>query len=65
MDVNTGAQLIAQVGFPIAACVAIFFLYNRTLKDFTETLAEMKVTLQEVSEFVRTLDKRRTKEEEE
>ena len=52
----TVIELVTQVGFPIAACVALFFLYDRSLKGFTETLTKMEAMLGELSAFIRNLD---------
>lgn len=41
MDVNDIVTLIGSLGFPIVACVGMFYLYNRTLKDFTSTLNDI------------------------
>lgn len=38
-------QMISTVGFPIAACVAMFYLYNKTVTGLTETLTSMNHTL--------------------
>ena len=37
MDVNDIVTLIGSLGFPIVACVGMFYLYNRTLKDCANT----------------------------
>ena len=31
---ETVLQIIQQYGFPIAACVAMFYMINKTLKEF-------------------------------
>lgn len=41
MNVNDIVTLIGSLGFPIVACVGMFYLYNRTLKDFTSTLNDI------------------------
>lgn len=53
---TTIVELVTQVGFPIAACIALFFLYDRSLKGFTETLTKMETMLEELSTFIRNLD---------
>ena len=45
MDVNDIVTLIGSLGFPIVACVGMFYLYNRTLKDFTSTLNDIAKSL--------------------
>lgn len=41
MDINTISTLIASVGFPIAACICLFYLLNKQ----TETLNELKIVM--------------------
>lgn len=41
MDVNAVSTLITSVGFPIAACVCLFYLLNKQ----TETLNELKIVM--------------------
>lgn len=38
-------QVISTVGFPIAASVGMFYLYNKTVTSLTETLTSMNHTL--------------------
>ena len=38
MDVNVIIQAIGSVGFPIMACVGLFYLYNETITKITHTL---------------------------
>lgn len=38
-------QVISAVGFPIAASVGMFYLYNKTITKLTETLTSMDHTL--------------------
>lgn len=57
MDVNDIVALIGSLGFPIVACVGMFYLYNRTLKDFTSTLdgiaSEIKELREELEELIK------------
>lgn len=39
------AQIVSTVGFPIAACAGLFYLYDKTIKDLTVTLAKIDSTL--------------------
>ena len=41
MDMSGLATLISSVGFPIAACVCLFYLFNQQ----TETLNELKIVM--------------------
>ena len=56
MDVNDIVALIGSLGFPIVACVGMFYLYNRTLEDFTSTLdgiaGEIKELRGELEELI-------------
>lgn len=49
MDITQIASIISTVGFPIAACVGLFYLYDRTIKDLTVTLAEVAKTLENIN----------------
>ena len=39
------SQLIANVGFPIAAFVMMFYMCNTTIKENTKALAEINLTI--------------------
>lgn len=45
MDANTIISIIGSVGFPIAACCGLFYLYDKTIKDLTITLTKIDATL--------------------
>lgn len=53
MDANTVVSLIGSVGFPIVACVGMFFLYDRTLKEFTTTLNDIVTQIKELREDIK------------
>lgn len=55
MNVNDIVTLIGSLGFPIVACVGMFYLYNRTLKDFTSTLNDIVTQIKELREDIREL----------
>lgn len=57
MDVNEIVTLIGSLGFPIVACVGMFYLYNRTLKDFTCTLNDIASEIKELREELKELIK--------
>lgn len=50
-------QAISTVGFPIAACCVLFYLYDKTLREVVATLQDVSNTLKDVSN---TLRKRET-----
>lgn len=55
MNVNDIVTLIGSLGFPIVACVGMFYLYNRTLKDFTSTLGDIVTQIKELREDIKEL----------
>ena len=55
MDVNDIVTLIGSLGFPIVACVGMFYLYNRTLKDFTSTLNDIVTQIKELREDIKQM----------
>lgn len=57
MDVNGIVTLIGSLGFPIVACVGMFYLYNSTLKDFTNTLDGIASEIKELREELKGLIK--------
>jgi hypothetical protein len=57
MNVNDIVTLIGSLGFPIVACVGMFYLYNRTLKDFTSTLNDIAGEIKELREELKELIK--------
>lgn len=57
MNVNDIVTLIGSLGFPIVACVGMFYLYNRTLKDFTSTLNDIANEIKELREDLKELIK--------
>ena len=48
MDVNGMIQAIGSVGFPIVACCAMFYLYDKTVTKLTSTLERIDKTLDRV-----------------
>lgn len=57
MDVNDIVTLIGSLGFPVVACVGMFYLYNLTLKDFTSTLNDIASEIKELREELKELIK--------
>ena len=41
MDANTISQIISNVGFPIAAFCAMFYMCNTTIKENTKVIGEL------------------------
>lgn len=46
MDAQTMVEIINTTGFPIAACAALFWLVNKTLKAQQEILTEVRTAIQ-------------------
>lgn len=57
MDANDIVTIIGSLGFPIVACVGMFYLYDRTLKDFTSTLDDIANEIKELREELKELIK--------
>lgn len=45
MDANTFTQIIATVGFPIAACVALGFFIKYVIEKFLAAVADMNAKM--------------------
>lgn len=54
MDIQEIINSIGSVGFPIVACVGLFSLYDKTIKDIVNALDNVNQTLNNVNS---TLDK--------
>ena len=50
------AQIISTVGFPIAACAGLFYLYDKTVKDLTITLAKIDATLDGIAKRLDSIE---------
>lgn len=57
MDANTIITMVSSVGFPIAACVGLFYLYDRTIKELTITLSKIDSTLDGVAKAIEEMRK--------
>jgi hypothetical protein len=45
-EINAIVQIINSCGFPIVACGVLFYLYNKTIEKFTETLSKIERSLE-------------------
>lgn len=45
MDYNSIVQAIGSVGFPIVACIGLFWMVNTTMKEFTSTVANLNESI--------------------
>lgn len=57
MDVTQITQVVSSVGFPIVAACGMFYLYDNTIKNITNTLNLINQTLEEVKESTNELIK--------
>lgn len=55
MDVDI-INAIGSIGFPIVACVGLFNLYDRTIKEIVNALADVKSTLHGVNTTLAKID---------
>ena len=58
MDVSAIATLIGSLGFPIVACCALFYLYDKTITKLTTTLEKVDKTLDKVFERLDDLERK-------
>lgn len=45
MDYNSIVQAIGSVGFPIVACVGLFWMVNTTMKELTKAIDGLNETI--------------------
>lgn len=61
MDITEVTQLISSVGFPIVACMAMFYMNNKTLTELKDTIQNnttvMELILQKIGVDVNVKDK--------
>ncbi len=57
MDYTVVLQAIGSVGFPIVACCALFYLYDKTITKLTGTLDKIDKTLDKVFDRIEILGK--------
>lgn len=58
MDVQTIISAIGSVGFPIVACVGIFYLYDKTIKELVNTQTHVIDTLHSVNDTLQRIDEK-------
>lgn len=54
MEIQEIVSAVGSVGFPIVACIGLFYLYDKTIKDIVNALDNVNQTLNNVNA---TLDK--------
>lgn len=57
MDANAIISAIGSVGFPIVACCALFYLYDKTITKLTTTLEKVDKTLDKMFERLESVEK--------
>lgn len=45
MDYNSVVQAIGSVGFPIVACIGLFWMINTTMKEFTASIDKLNESI--------------------
>lgn len=55
MDISTWSQLISTIGFPIAACCAIFYMMNKEREDHKNEVADLKGVIADINETLSAL----------
>ena len=55
MDYNVIITLIGSLGFPIVACIGLFWMINTTMKEFKETVAENTKAMTELVTTVKAI----------
>lgn len=56
-DMGTVISMISNIGFPIAAFVAMFWMTNTTLKDLKTVITENTTLLTELSTKINAMTK--------
>ena len=52
MDYNSIIQAIGSVGFPIVACVGLFWMINTTMKEFTSTISKLNESIIKLTSMI-------------
>lgn len=55
MDIQTISQLISTIGFPIAACCAIFYMMNKEREDHKNEVSTLKDVISNINETLASL----------
>lgn len=56
MDGSDAINAIGSIGFPIVACVGLFSLYDKILKEVITALAEVKSTLNHLNVTLNSIE---------
>ena len=55
MDYNTIVTLDGSLGFPIVACIGLFWMINTTMKEFKESVSENTKAMTELVTTVKAI----------
>lgn len=55
MSASEVSSLISNLGFPIVACGALFWLNLKTSDTYTKTIAEMRKTIEDNTRMIQHL----------
>ena len=55
MDASNWASLISTIGFPIAACCAIFYMMNKEREDHKNEITTLKDVISNINETLASL----------
>lgn len=55
MEFDSIVTTISTVGFPIAACGGLFYLYDKTIKELTNSLNKIDNTNQMILDLVKEM----------
>lgn len=57
VDITTITGVISSIGFPIVACIALFYLYDKTITKLTSTLEKVDKTLDKICDRMDRVEK--------
>ena len=55
MDVSSWTTVISTIGFPIAACCAIFYMMNKEREDHKNEITTLKDVISNINETLAAL----------
>ena len=55
MDIQTISTLISTIGFPIAACCAIFYMMNKEREDHKQEVMDLKTVIADINSTLAAL----------
>lgn len=55
MDISEITTIISTIGFPIAACIAIFYMMNKEREDHKNEVDDLKGVISEINQTLASL----------